>query len=581
MQILHFVARLGPSLWLFLLYLFMSDDPTDYWSEGYDFSQEEPAPTPEVPTAADAASEVDKKELETALNAVVHDSLSPILVGLSVLYLVQMVTHMLLLSRPNAVYISMLAAGSSVVLLLLRIVHTGVDPESNTVYVMSVATCAIALINTLWSQVLTKEVEVVVMALLLVATGFVFLSTVWFAVTMGVSLLGWFVITGLVHEPTALFFPAIGLLGAAALSTMMHFVRRRTNLRTERLQRASQQQQEALTQTLMVKEQKQRRLEESEESLRDVLSDLKQTKTELERREQELSRTVEELRVAKEKAEEASQLKSAMLANMSHEIRTPLTAITGFAEVLTDEASGQLHNFASMIHDNSERLLETLSSVLRLSKLKAGKQNLHLERLDLTEEAEALIAEQAERAKDAGIDLQLDQACEECPCVLDPGAVQRILRNLVGNAIKFTDEGGEVTVRVAHVTHPPSEREIDGTFTHARLEVEDTGIGMSESFRRNMFQAFRQESQGPRSSHEGSGLGLSITKKLVDLLHGDIAVESEKGVGTCFTIHLPRDPRQSKAQNGQERFASPSMDIEQEEGGTPTTTDTDVDPADP
>jgi signal transduction histidine kinase len=543
----------------------MQDEPSDVWSEGFDLpsskaASEPSASTPSVPSTAAAAREVDDDDLETALNAVVHDSLAPVLIGLSILYLVQMFTHMLLLSRPNAVYISLMAAGSSVVLLLLRIVMTEIDPESNHVYALSVAASAIALINTLWSQALTQGVEVVVMALLLVGTGFVYLSTTWFMPVLVVSLLCWLVVSATVHEMTALFFPAIGLSGSAALATMMHFVRRRTNLRAERLRRATEQQQEALARTLMVKERQQRELEESEASLQEALQDLQQTKQELEHREQELSRMVDELTVAKEKAEEASQLKSAMLANMSHEVRTPLTTITGFAEVLTEEASGQVHQFARMIHENSQRLLETLSSVLRLSKLEAGKENLHFNSLDLVEEAEAIITEQVERANDAGVDLQLEAACETCPCVLDSGAVQRILRNLVGNAIKFTDDGGEVIVRVAQVTRAAADESADASFTHVRLEVEDTGIGMSESFRKNMFQAFRQESQDPRSSHKGSGLGLSITKRLVELLHGDIAVESEKGEGTRFTIHLPRDPREDT--NGAETTASPPTNDE-------------------
>lgn len=514
-------------------------------------SPQENAPsTLSVPSTAAAAKEVDEEELKKALNTVVHDSLAPILIGLSILYLVQMVTHMLLLSRTNAVYISLMAAGSSVVLLLLRVVLMGIDPESNRVYALSVATSAIALINTLWSQALTEDVEVVVMALLLVGTGFVFLSTAWFIPVLGGSLLSWLVATGMAHQVEALFFPAIGLVGAAALAMMMHIVRRRTNLRAERLRRAMEQQQESLAQTVMVKERHERELEESEQSLQDTLSDLQKTKKALERREVELSRTVEQLTEAKEKAEEASQLKSAMLANMSHEVRTPLTSITGFAEVLTEEASGQVHQFATLIHENSKRLLETLSSVLRLSKLEAGKQDLHFESIDLVEEAEAIVTEQKDRAEEAGIDLHLD-APNRCSCVLDPGAVQRILRNLVGNAIKFTDSGGEVAVRVSCVVRSSDDEPEDASFTHVELEVEDTGAGMSESFQENMFEAFQQESEDPRrSAHEGSGLGLSITKELVELLRGDVTVESELGVGTCFTITLPRDPREDGGANG-------------------------------
>jgi signal transduction histidine kinase len=513
----------------------------EYTSEEFPFRSAERS-APSIPSTAAAAREVDDRELERSLNSVVRDSLSPLLVGLSVLYLVQMVTHMLLLAQPNAAYISLMAAGSSVVLLLLRMALTGVDAESHQVYVIGTVAVTIALGNTLWAQALTEGVQVVVMGLLLVGTGFVFLSTAWFVGVLSVSMVAWLIVTAALHPPAELFFPTINLSGTAALATMMHVVRRRTNRRAERLRRATEQQQEALAQALIVEEHHRRSLAKSEASLEEALNDLQRAKNALEDREQRLSRMVDELTVAKEKAEEASQLKSAMLANMSHEVRTPLTSITGFAELMAEEASGQAQRFASLIYDNSQRLLETLGSVLRLSKLEAGKQTLRFEEMDLVEEAESLAAEQSERAHEAGVDLQLDLDGERCRCLLDRGAVQRILRNLTGNAIKFTDEGGTVTIRLERIREGRRSDPGGGGFTHARLQVEDTGEGMSESFQKDMFKAFRQEEQSERGGHEGSGLGLSITKQLVDLLQGDITVVSEKGVGTCFTIRLPRAP---------------------------------------
>jgi signal transduction histidine kinase len=513
----------------------------EYTSEDFSYESADLS-APSIPSTAAAAREVDEHELERALNSVVRDSLSPLLVGLSVLYLVQMVTHTVLLGQPNAAYNSLMAAGSSVVLLLLRMALTGVDAESHQVYVIGTVAVAIALGNTLWAQALTEGVQVVAMGLLLVGTGFVFLSTAWFVGILAVSMVAWLLVTAALHPPAELFFPTINLSGTAALATMMHVVRRRTNRRAERLRRATEQQQEALAQALIVEEHHRRSLAESEASLEEALNDLQRAKNALEDREQRLSRTVDELTAAKEKAEEASQLKSAMLANMSHEVRTPLTSITGFAELMAEEASGQAQRFATLIYDNSQRLLETLGSVLRLSKLEAGNQTLRFEEMDLVEEAESLAAEQSERAHEAGVNLELDLDSETCRCLLDRGAVQRILRNLVGNAIKFTDEGGTVTIRLEQIREACRPDAGEMAFTHARLEVEDTGEGMSESFQSDMFKAFRQEEQTARRDHEGSGLGLSITKQLVDLLRGEITVASEKGEGTCFTICLSRVP---------------------------------------
>jgi signal transduction histidine kinase len=548
-----------------------SKDVSIFSREETGTSEQEYLSAPSIPSTAAAAREVDDDELDGALNAVVYDSLPPLLVGLSVLYLVQMCTHMVLLTQPNAAYISLMAAGSSVILLLLRVVMAGVEPESEKVYVIGGFAVLIALGNTLWAQALTEGVQVVVMGLLLVGTGFVFLATKWFIASLSTCMLAWLAVALAVHPPSALLFPVINLSGTAALATMMHVVRRRTNKRAERLRLANEQQQEALARALMVEEHHRRSLAESEASLEEALNDLQQAKSTLEDRERRLSHMVEELTEAKEQAEEASRLKSAMLANMSHEVRTPLTSITGFAEVMAEEAEGQAKHFASLIRDNSQRLLETLSSVLRLSKLEAGKEGVRFEEMDLVEELEALVTEQSERAQQAGVDLRLEIGCDQCPCSLDPGAVQRILRNLVGNAIKFTDEGGEVVLRAERVTRGTTEPTDETTFTHARLEVEDTGAGMSESFQEDMFKAFRQEAQTPRSGHEGSGLGLSITKQLVDLMEGDIAVESEKGVGTCFTIHLPRVPEGADraSENGQ---AEPGTDPHSERAVGATST---------
>jgi signal transduction histidine kinase len=548
-----------------------SKDVSIFSREETGTSEQEYLSAPSIPSTAAAAREVDDDELDGALNAVVYDSLPPLLVGLSVLYLVQMCTHMVLLTQPNAAYISLMAAGSSVVLLLLRVVMAGVEPESEKVYVIGGFAVFIALGNTLWAQALTEGVQVVVMGLLLVGTGFVFLATKWFIASLSTCMLAWLAVALAVHPPSALLFPVINLSGTAALATMMHVVRRRTNKRAERLRLANEQQQEALARALMVEEHHRRSLAESEASLEEALNDLQQAKSTLEDRERRLSHMVDELTEAKEQAEEASRLKSAMLANMSHEVRTPLTSITGFAEVMAEEAEGQAKHFASLIRDNSQRLLETLSSVLRLSKLEAGKEGVRFEEMDLVEELEALATEQSERAEQAGVDLQLEIDCDQCPCFLDPGAVQRILRNLVGNAIKFTDEGGEVVLRAERVTREGADGDGGMDFTHARLEVEDTGAGMSESFQKDMFKAFRQEAQTPRSGHEGSGLGLSITKQLVDLMDGEIAVESEKGVGTCFTIHLPRVPEGADrvSENGQ---AEPGTDPHSERAVEATST---------
>jgi len=242
----------------------------------------------------------------------------------------------------------------------------------------------------------------------------------------------------------------------------------------------------------------------------------------------ERKRREQELRAAKEEAEEASRLKSSMLANMSHEIRTPLTSITGFSEMLKEHLEGELATFAEKTYASSQRLMKTLDSVLQLSKLEAGVLTLKRESVCLNavveETAEMLRPTAAE--KPVAIRTHLPDGSVEGQW--NEGALNRIVGNLMENAIKFTPAEGRVEVRV---------REAPET---AVLEVEDTGVGIDEAFQNQIFEAFRQESSGVRREYEGSGLGLSIVQRLVEALGGSIDVESEKGVGTCFTVRLPR-----------------------------------------
>lgn len=233
-----------------------------------------------------------------------------------------------------------------------------------------------------------------------------------------------------------------------------------------------------------------------------------------------------ELKAAKGKAEKMSRLKSAFLANVSHEIRTPLTSIIGFAEVLVEEVSDAHRDSAEKIVQSGHRLKQTLDSVLDLSMIEAGEFSLNYRPFDLAGEVRQRAELLRPTAERKGLDLTIDVPASTVEVRLDPNCLDRILTNLLTNAIKFTEEGS-VGVRVR--TQPSA----------VVLQVTDTGIGIGDEFQSELFEAFKQESGGLQREHQGTGLGLSITKELVDMMGGDIAVESQKGTGTTFTVRLP------------------------------------------
>lgn len=244
----------------------------------------------------------------------------------------------------------------------------------------------------------------------------------------------------------------------------------------------------------------------------------------------ERKRYEEGLIEAKEKAEELSRLKSTLLTNMSHELRTPLTSILGFAQVIAEGATEEMQEYAALLQYSGQRLQDTFTSVLEMAELEAGSVSFAPAPVDVLSLAHETLQSFRLDAQEKGLSLRLQPPNNEAVVVTtDSKALSRILRKLLSNALKFTREG-EIVMSV------------EGGDETVSIEISDTGIGIGEEFLPELFDEFKQESEGLTRSYDGSGLGLSIARRLVSLMGGRIDVRSEKGIGSTFTIHLTRQP---------------------------------------
>lgn len=242
-----------------------------------------------------------------------------------------------------------------------------------------------------------------------------------------------------------------------------------------------------------------------------------------------------ELVEAKEKAEEMNEIKSNFLANMSHELRTPLHGILGFAQILSEEINDEeLQKMANVIYKSGNRLLETLNLLLSFSKTETSKIEIVLSDINIKSLFEESIEIFRPFSESKGLEVSLELSKENIKIHSDERLLREIINNLLNNAIKFTEKGG-IFVK-GHI-------ESNGSIT---LSIKDTGIGIPINKHEQIFQEFRQESEGLSRNFEGTGLGLTLTKRYVEILGGSISVESEVGVGSIFTINIPNKAKEDR-----------------------------------
>jgi signal transduction histidine kinase len=261
----------------------------------------------------------------------------------------------------------------------------------------------------------------------------------------------------------------------------------------------------------------------------DMAAKLRESYEELERKVEERTHDLSE---SQKQLEVANRHKSEFLAGMSHELRTPLNAIIGFSEVLSEQMFGEINpkqaQYLRNIHSSGTHLLSLINDVLDLSKIEAGKMELELSPFDLHAALESSIVLIRERAMKNAVQLELECVGGIGEWVADQRKFKQIMLNLLSNAVKFTPSGGRITVRAA--SH---ER-------HVEIAVNDTGIGIKPEDQERVFQEFRQASGSYLKKTEGTGLGLALTRRFVELHGGTLTLHSEVGKGSTFVFTLPR-----------------------------------------
>ena len=248
------------------------------------------------------------------------------------------------------------------------------------------------------------------------------------------------------------------------------------------------------------------------------------------------AKALEEAHAAVQAAELANRTKSEFLANMSHELRTPLNAIIGFAEIMSQEIKGPLgnseyHQYVTNIVKSGSHLLSIINDLLDISKIEAGKTELYEEAANVRRTIDLCMTLVKERAQTGSVTLAVDETCTQdaLPRLrADPRMLKQILLNLLSNAVKFTPAGGRVTVNV--------RRDESGDLL---LDVKDSGIGIAEADIARALMPFAQIDNARNRRFEGTGLGLPLTKSLVELHGGSLSIASQLEQGTTATVRFP------------------------------------------
>ncbi len=276
-------------------------------------------------------------------------------------------------------------------------------------------------------------------------------------------------------------------------------------------------------------------LRDKEEKLEQQNAELEDSKDHFEKQAGDMATMAEKLAVARQEAEEVNRSKSEFLTAMSHELRTPLNAVIGFAQLMRDESLGPLGNdsyraYTESIFASGQVLLDLINDILDLSQIQSGRDQVHDEIVVVSELVDSVMALVGTRPRAEGVEIVTEMMDDMPPLRADPRKLKQVLVNLVSNAIKFTETGGRIVLKVWCRS--------DSGFV---FQVSDTGIGMKLEDIPKALSLFGQVDGRLSRKYQGTGLGLPLSKSLVELHSGSLDLQSEYEVGTTVTVRLPAE----------------------------------------
>ena len=514
--------------------------------------------------------------IEASIATTQRRALRPTSLGAGLLYAVISLSHALTLGDPFIrATLTIIATLSTLIFLSYYAWNNLYELPNQHAHKVAALFASIAIINSIAHVALTndpKQTTNLIVAIM--AVGSFFLSWPWYTATVSLTILSWVYIVTRNPFDGEWFHFGFGLGTAIVVSFLIHNVRlngirrmhefrlenefRRKELSEIRhkLEERVQERTSQLSQLNSDLAAQVVQRQQIEEALRESEAALKIERESLARR---VAQQTGELRLTNAELKRANRLKDEFLATMSHELRTPLNSILGNSEILGEELVGPLnprqHGVLGRVGQSARHLLNLINDILDVSKIGAGKLTLDIGPVEVKSLCEGSLSMIRPNANKKSLDIIFEHDSQVDMLVADGRRIKQVLVNLLSNAVKFTPEGGRVGLVVRGF---PSKQQV-------QFAVWDTGIGIKPEDQQHLFEPFVQADGSLSREHEGTGLGLALSKRLVQLHNGEIRIKSVYGKGSLFVVILPwmskEQPKQELAEDAFNEMATYIADL--------------------